>query len=197
MPSHDDNDIVGDLTKAELIAAVPPKMFEKYVQKLKWPQILDIVHGLPEEILDKIHEAAGKKEDEREQANNPLYVDIQISEDLPIQLPEDEVPEEIILVIHHESSDNIAIHESEGYVPVDDKYEDEVIPELQNQDGVGTVNIDAEGGNVIPLKFLGITDTELNKLLLNDLMKYALMNMDANEGGYAVCHSRDPVSDFA
>ncbi|KAG2056735.1 hypothetical protein BDR06DRAFT_969761 [Suillus hirtellus] len=122
-------------------------------------------------------------------ASNPLYVDIQISEDLLTQLAEDEVPEEIILIIHHENSDNIAICESEKYVPVYDEYEDEVIPEFQNQDGVGS--------NVIPLKFLGITDTELNKLLLNDLMKYALINMDADEEGYAVHHSHDPVSDFA
>lgn len=59
-------------------------------------------------------------------------------------------------------------------------------------------NIMFVGNGIIPLKFLGITDTELSKLPLNEFMKYTLMNLgDKSEGGYAVCHSRGPVSDFA
>jgi len=53
---------------------------------------------------------------------------------------------------------------------------------------------------VIPLQFLGVTDTEMNLLSLNELMKYALTNMEdkseLKEGGYAVRHSLMPVSDF-
>jgi len=46
---------------------------------------------------------------------------------------------------------------------------------------------------------LGVTDTELSTLPLNELMKHALMNLDEvsdKEGGYVVCHSHYPVSDF-
>jgi hypothetical protein len=41
---------------------------------------------------------------------------------------------------------------------------------------------------VIPLQYLGITDTEFNNLSLNEVMKYALTNMEdqSKEGGYTV-----------
>lgn len=52
-------------------------------------------------------------------ANNPLYGNIQISQDLLAHLPEDEVPEEIILIVWHEVNDDIAVRESKGYVPND------------------------------------------------------------------------------
>ncbi|KAG1859029.1 hypothetical protein DFJ58DRAFT_715769 [Suillus subalutaceus] len=153
-------------------------------------------------------------------ANNPLYADIQISEDLLARLPEDEVPEEIISIIRHEASDDVAMRESEGYVPSEQvaydqrehhiyleykALDDQIMLELQGQGTLNAGNHDVEGlspdsrdgSSVIPLQFLGITDTELSKLPLNDLMKYALMNLDDNEGGYAVRHSHNPVSDFA
>lgn len=60
------------MTKAELNATVPSNTFGKSLQKLKWPQILEIVHGLPEEILDKIYQAAEKKEDEQEQVQEQI-----------------------------------------------------------------------------------------------------------------------------
>jgi hypothetical protein len=52
-------------------------------------------------------------------ANNPLYGDIQISQDLLACLPEDEVPEEIISIVRHKVNDDIAVRESKGYVPDD------------------------------------------------------------------------------
>ncbi|KIK34584.1 hypothetical protein CY34DRAFT_26824 [Suillus luteus UH-Slu-Lm8-n1] len=114
-------------------------------------------------------------------SHNPLYADIQISEAQLARLPEDDVPQEIISVVCHKANDDIATQESKGYVPADDEIR----------------NVDAQ---TIPLKFLGVTDTELSTLPLNDLMKHALMNLDDgvtdNEGGYAVCHSHRPVSDF-
>ncbi|KIK71877.1 hypothetical protein PAXRUDRAFT_72771, partial [Paxillus rubicundulus Ve08.2h10] len=49
-------------------------------------------------------------------ANNPLYADINIADDLLGQLPEDDVPEEIASIIRHDPDDEIAVRESEGYV---------------------------------------------------------------------------------
>jgi hypothetical protein len=54
-------------------------------------------------------------------AHNPLYADIQISEVQLAHLPEDDVPQEIVSVIRHEASDDVAIRENEGYVPTDNE----------------------------------------------------------------------------
>jgi hypothetical protein len=53
-------------------------------------------------------------------AHNPLYVDIQISGAQLACLLEDGVPQEILSVVRHEASDDIATRESEGYVATDD-----------------------------------------------------------------------------
>ncbi|KAG1727657.1 uncharacterized protein EDB91DRAFT_1086323 [Suillus paluster] len=143
-------------------------------------------------------------------AHNPLYVDIQISAAQLAYLPEDDVPQEIVSIVHHEASDNIAMQESEGYMATDDGVtnNDNDIPDLENEgyNIGGDSDIDSKhvygfemNAHVIPLKFLGVTDTELSTLPLNDLMKHALMNIDGmseKEGGYAICHGHHPVSDF-
>jgi len=51
---------------------------------------------------------------------------------------------------------------------------------------------------VIPLQYLGVTNTELSKLPLHEVMKHALNNLDEEnlECGYAVRHSQQPISDF-
>lgn len=67
MDHHNDNKILGDLTKAELLAAVPPNTFGSNLRKLTWPQIVKVVHDLPDDILDMICKAAEEKDDEREQ----------------------------------------------------------------------------------------------------------------------------------
>ncbi|KAH7926341.1 hypothetical protein BV22DRAFT_1009279 [Leucogyrophana mollusca] len=114
---------------------------------------------------------------------NPIFADINISLGRLNDLPEDDIPEEITSVMRHEKDGDVARREGEGYVV-------EGEPELRE-------NADFEA-DVIPLKFLGITDINLNQLPLDELMKYALTNMDDNskEGGYVVRHSRLPVSDF-
>ncbi|KAH7930556.1 hypothetical protein BV22DRAFT_1000478 [Leucogyrophana mollusca] len=116
--------------------------------------------------------------------NNPIFADIEISGERLNGLPEDDVPDEITSVMHQEMAEGVN-QEGEGYVP-------ETAEEPTSED------LDDEGADVIPLKFLGITDTNLNKVPLDDLMKYALTNMDdeSKEGGYVVRHSRLPVSDF-
>ncbi len=51
-------------------------------------------------------------------------------------------------------------------------------------------------GTVIPLQFLGVCDTELSQVSADEQLKSALANMDKCEGGYAVRHGGEPVSDF-
>ena len=63
-------------------------------------------------------------------ANNPLYGDINIANELLDQLPEDDVPDEITSIIRHVSNDDIASREAEGYVPngeLDEGKVDEII----------------------------------------------------------------------
>ncbi|KAH7924255.1 hypothetical protein BV22DRAFT_1047590 [Leucogyrophana mollusca] len=125
---------------------------------------------------------------------NPVFADIHISEDLINRLPEDDVPSEITSVMRHEDDADIAQREQDSYVPGDDT-ENEVEGNPNDEE---ERTDDDQGATVIPLKFLGVTDTDLNKLPLNDLMKYALTNLgnDSKESGYVVQHSRFPVSDF-
>lgn len=52
--------------KAELVAIVPENMFRTNVQKLTWPHIMDIMHKLPDHILDMIHRATEQKDEEHE-----------------------------------------------------------------------------------------------------------------------------------
>lgn len=63
-------------------------------------------------------------------ANNPLYADINIADELLAQLPEDDVPEEIGSTIQHDPDDDIAMRESDGYVPKDDYNTGEVVGRL-------------------------------------------------------------------
>ena len=52
-------------------------------------------------------------------ANNPLYSDIKISEERLSELPEDGIPDEIILTTKHSTDIEAVEREHEGYVPVD------------------------------------------------------------------------------
>lgn len=52
-------------------------------------------------------------------ANNPLYSDINISEERLSELPEDGIPDEIILTTKHSTDTEAVEREHEGYVPGD------------------------------------------------------------------------------
>ena len=51
-------------------------------------------------------------------------------------------------------------------------------------------------GSVIPLHFLGISDTELDQLSLDEQMKFALVNLTKKEGGYVIHHGQVLLSEF-
>lgn len=63
-------------------------------------------------------------------ANNPLYADINIADDLLAQLPEDVVPKEIASIIRQETGDDIAARESDGYVPNESYGEGKIVGRL-------------------------------------------------------------------
>ena len=52
-------------------------------------------------------------------ANNPIYSDIEISEERLFELPEDGIPEELIMTAKHSADMEVVEREHEGYVPAD------------------------------------------------------------------------------
>ena len=49
--------------------------------------------------------------------HNPLYGDINISLDRLADLPDDDIPEELLAIMQHEEDENIVIRKSEGCIP--------------------------------------------------------------------------------
>lgn len=63
---------------------------------------------------------------------------------------------------------------------------------------VTDISPDNGSPDIIPLHISRSVDCDLSNLTANELMRWGLMNMwkDGHEGGYAICHSHKPVSDF-
>lgn len=74
----------------------------------------------------------------------------------------------------------------------------EFSPRLSNSHHIIYPNLDESSPNVIPLQISGSVDCDLSNVTANELMKWGLGNLwkDGREGGYAVRHGRQPVSDF-
>ena len=60
------------------------------------------------------------------------------------------------------------------------------------------VDLDEPSLDVIPLQISGSVDCDLSNVTANELMKWGLANLwkDGHEGGYAVRHGPQPISDF-
>lgn len=65
-------------------------------------------------------------------ANNPMYEDIEISEEALNVLPEDGIPDAILANVRQEESDSIAQRERESYVPGDDDVDEAEVRAPQN-----------------------------------------------------------------
>ena len=63
---------------------------------------------------------------------------------------------------------------------------------------VDSEDIDHPGSNVIPIHILGITDTDLTRVSISELMSYVLVNLfdTSQEGRYAIRHSMSAINDF-
>ena len=117
--------------------------------------------------------------------NNSLYEDVCIDDERLEMLPEDGVPNEILSFIRYENDEDVVEKEGGGYM-------EEMIDEVD-----GALN--ADEGDVIPLRFLGVEDVDVTQLSSNELFLHALTNLkgeDDVEGGYAVRHGNAPVFDL-
>lgn len=84
-------------------------------------------------------------------ANNPMYEDIEISEEALNVLPEDGIPDAILANVRQEESDSIAQRERESYVPGDDVVDEAEVRAPQNEVAhVGPEGEDAQDGGREP-----------------------------------------------
>ena len=168
--------------------------------------------------------------------NNPKYYgEVVISQRQLYQLPEDDVPDEILAVIRQSNDTTLADRESSGYVRTDEigllSRSFNLVRQNLNRlvgdqpdnprDGANLnspshangvcislrpgrfyrdteLSLDESSPDVIPLQVSGSVDCDLSNVTANELMKWGLANLwkDGREGGYAVRHGRQPVSDF-
>lgn len=120
-------------------------------------------------------------------SHNPIYGDIDIDGNRLGELPEDDIPEELLGIIRHEKDESSVERERESYLCAD------------GDDG----EIENDGGSsahVIPIQYVGVHDCEGTKMSINETLLYALANADddryGHEGGYAVIHGGQPVPDL-
>jgi len=66
-------------------------------------------------------------------ANNPIYADIEISEDRLQELPEDDIPDEIISIVRFSEDIEAVYREHDGYVPSQEERESVVSAFFKNQ----------------------------------------------------------------
>ncbi|KAG9318983.1 hypothetical protein JVU11DRAFT_1099 [Chiua virens] len=135
--------------------------------------------------------------------NNAMYEDIVISRDHLKLLPEDDVPVEISAAIQHEEDEDVGIQERSGYVPtdrIDDQSSTRFSSPSTGSDDMEFDETDTNdaSGMVIPMQYLGVMDVDLNNVSLDERMKYALASIhdSDSEGGYAVRHGHQPLSEF-
>ncbi|OJA18664.1 hypothetical protein AZE42_12872 [Rhizopogon vesiculosus] len=95
------------------------------------------------------------------------YGDVDIDSERIRQLPEDDVPDELLEGVRQSTDSGVVDQESEGYLPEEDDSEDQ-----------STLN---ELPEVIPLQALGSTDTDLTNISGNELMAWGLNHLWANE----------------
>ncbi|KZO99018.1 hypothetical protein CALVIDRAFT_477845 [Calocera viscosa TUFC12733] len=118
--------------------------------------------------------------------HNRYYADINLDDEAVqlriAELPEDAVPEEILGIVREEDRTIGVDRENDPYDP----------------ERVGD-NIDnGEDDTVVPLRSMGVHDTDLTRATSNEILMHALSNLDKPnaEGAYAVRHSGTPVNDF-
>ncbi|EKM53754.1 uncharacterized protein PHACADRAFT_198176 [Phanerochaete carnosa HHB-10118-sp] len=126
--------------------------------------------------------------------NSRYYGDIKICDERLAELPEDDVPVEVMGVVWQSEETGVINQESEGYVSQDDGGHEELEPPVTSN---GPIDSESQP-DVIPLQISGTKDTDMSKLSSNELMLWGLANLwkEGKEGAYAVRHERQPVSTF-
>ena len=72
--------------------------------------------------------------------NNPIYADINIDQSRLAELPEDNIPDELMAIICQEEDEDLVEKERESYV-VDETLENDIQPESMNNDGALNIMI--------------------------------------------------------
>ncbi|KAF6745923.1 ATP-dependent DNA helicase PIF1 [Ephemerocybe angulata] len=149
-------------------------------------------------------------------ANNPLYRDIEISDERLDQLPTNAVPQELLQTARHERDETLLDMESASYVPLhegdEQADEDDVMEQLEQLDDL-LDDDDAEGAEedpegeevppaVIPLQALGVIDMAGHDIPENELFAHALINtamagVEAERADAGATPSAPPTLRFA
>ncbi|KAJ8590086.1 hypothetical protein M405DRAFT_689170, partial [Rhizopogon salebrosus TDB-379] len=118
--------------------------------------------------------------------NTAYYGDVEISTERIMQLPDDDIPDEILHGVRQCTDSGVVDQESDGYVPI---YKEDNVEAGSDSDDLPSV---------IPLQATGTIDTDLTNISGHELMSWGLHNLWANgtEGEYAVKHGSNPVRDF-
>ncbi|KAF8952606.1 hypothetical protein BDZ97DRAFT_1768290 [Flammula alnicola] len=112
--------------------------------------------------------------------NNPLYQNIEISQERLGQLPENAVPEEIIMTAKHSTDIEAVELEHAGYVPMDGA--EEIEAEQHRLKESGLVDIEDEDHEqetepaIIPVQATGVVDIDGGDITSRELMAHALSN---------------------
>ncbi|KAG9310724.1 hypothetical protein JVU11DRAFT_9325 [Chiua virens] len=137
--------------------------------------------------------------------NNPQYNDTKILNERLAELPEDDVPNELLGIVRQETEEIVANRESATYVPSNEFDSQMFDRQVQDATDLDEQNTDIffpseDRGTVIPLQSLGVADVDLHHVELNELMKYGLQDLIVDgrlgEGAYAVRHSQNAATDF-
>nr|VWO93936.1 Vacuolar protein sorting-associated protein 4 [Ganoderma boninense] len=151
--------------------------------------------------------------------NNRHYRDVQLDSERLRALPEDDVPDELMVGVRRCSDSGLAAQESDGYVPDDTDEgldigqeplgssvhtagaEPQVAATNRAREGEGSAGAEPEVAATNGARegegSAGV-DMDLTKLTANDLMMWGLSNLwkSGEEGGYAARHGRTPVNEF-
>ncbi|KAF8812817.1 hypothetical protein BYT27DRAFT_7272529 [Phlegmacium glaucopus] len=156
--------------------------------------------NIPEKCLPdmfRVRRTRVKKALEWLKENNPLFKDIIISAARLAQLPEDDVPYELLVTAKHSMDVNMLYAEQEGYVPVQDASdeEDEDAHSESDDDDMGIPTEPA----VLPLSHLGVVDIDGTDVSESELMAHALANccQVSHEEDYMIRRGSAFVNEYA
>ena len=141
--------------------------------------------------------------------NNPVYSNIIIDSTRLNNLPDDDVPDELLAVIQREDDDDVAARERESYLVNEKDSVSGLKDEEMNDEGLVFLKLHISfffdnwgigAAHVIPIQFVGVQDCDHAKLSMNEVLLYVLANADddryGHEGGYAIIHGVQPVPDL-
>ncbi|KEP46117.1 putative ATP-dependent DNA helicase pif1, partial [Rhizoctonia solani 123E] len=133
---------------------------------------------------------------------HPGYVNLDIDSNLLNDLPEDDIPEEILAAVRWENDEGVVTRESASYVPADpgndfSRTVDD-IDSLHANEAFGPNShapVEAEDPDIVPLEYSGIAAADETQITPQELLRNAtkkltpeLQEQMMDEGGYLIRH---------